>query len=285
MANFAAAMKMDARPRGARALCSGVDTHAHVIRRGYRMVKDRRYTPDYDAPVEDYLAMLDGNGLTHGLLVQPSFYGTDNACLLDALRAGGAQLRGVAVVDPDIGEHEMWSLEALGIVGVRLNLIGKPVPKFDAEPWPAFFRRAAALGWHVEVQCPAAGLPAALAPMLACGVNVVVDHFALPDPLRGVRDPAFQEFLQMGKRRPVFVKISAHYRAGAPSIALAAYPLLRDAFGVDRLLWGSDWPHTNFEHAQDYAANHDFLLRMVPDPEERATILIDNPWGLCRFEG
>ena len=37
----------------ARALCSGVDSHAHVIRRGYRMVNDRRYTPDYDATVEE----------------------------------------------------------------------------------------------------------------------------------------------------------------------------------------------------------------------------------------
>ena len=179
----------------------------------------------------------------------------------------------------------MWSLEALGIVGVRLNLIGKPIPDFASGPWPRFFTRAAALGWHVEVQCPAAGLPAVLAPMLARGVTVVVDHFALPDPLRGVKDPAFQAFLLMGRWRSIFVKISAHYRAGAPSIALAAYPLLRDAFGVDRLLWGSDWPHTNFEHAQDAASNHEFLLRMIPDAEERATILIDNPWGLCRFEG
>ena len=49
--------------------------------------------------------------------------------------------------------------------------------------------------------------------------------------------------------------------------------------------WGSDSPHTNFEHAQDYESNHAFLRRMVPDAEERATILIDNPWELCRFAG
>ena len=269
----------------ARALCSGVDSHAHVIRRGYRMVNDRRYTPDYDATVEEYLARLDANGMSHGLLIQPSFYGTDNACMLEALRRGGSQLRGVAVVDADISEHEMWSLDALGVVGVRLNLIGKEAPRFDAEPWPGLFRRAAKLAWHIEVQCPAAALPGVLEPILACGVSVVVDHFALPDPLRGARDPAFQAFLDYGRRRAIFVKISAHYRAGAESVARAAYPMLRDAFGLDRLIWGSDWPHTNFEHAQDYAANRAFLERLVPIAAERAAILIDNPWALFRFAG
>ena len=270
---------------GVRALCTGVDAHAHVIRRGYRMVKDRRYTPDYDATVEQDLANLDAHGISHGLLVQPSFYGTDNGCLLDALRVGGAQLKGVAVVDPDISEHEMWSLEAMGIVGVRLNLIGKEIPRFDAGPWPAFLRCAAKLSWHVEVQCPAAKLPGVIEPILASGVDLVIDHFALPDPLRGVNDPAFRAFLAYGRRRSVWVKISAHYRAGAESVALAAYPMLRDAFGLTRLIWGSDWPHTNFEHAQDYAANRAFLQRMVPDAAERAVILIDNPWSLFRFAG
>lgn len=270
---------------GIRALCSGVDSHAHVIRRSYRMVKERRYTPAYDASVEDYLAHLDANGMSHGLLVQPSFYGTDNSCMIDALRIGGAQLRGVAVVDPDISEHEMWSLEAQGVVGVRLNLIGKELPQFDTEPWPAFFRRAAKLNWHVEVQCPSASLPAILDPVLACGVDVVVDHFALPDPLRGAADPAFAGFLGYGRRRSIWVKVSAHYRAGAESVALAAYPMLRDAFGLNRLIWGSDWPHTNFEHAQDYALARAFLQRLVPEASERAVILIDNPWSLFRFAG
>ncbi len=269
----------------ARGLCSGVDSHAHVIQRGYRMAKDRRYTPDYDATAEDYLSRLDANGMSHGLLVQPSFYGTDNSCMLDALRVGGEQLRGVAVVDPQISEHDMWSLEAQGIVGVRLNLIGKEIPRFDADPWPTFFRRAAKLNWHVEAQCPSAKLPSVLEPMLACGVDVVVDHFALPDPLRGAGDPAFQAFLAYGRRRSIWVKISAHYRAGAQSVALAAYPMLRDSFGVGRLIWGSDWPHTNFEHAQDYASNRAFLETLVPDAEERSMILIDNPWALFRFAG
>ena len=270
---------------GVRAVCTGVDAHAHVIRRGYRMVRDRRYTPDYDATAEQYLAHLDANGLSHGLLVQPSFYGTDNACLLDALRIGGAQLKGVAVVDPDISAHEMWSLDALGIVGVRLNLIGREIPRFDAEPWPAFFRRAAKLAWHVEVQCPAAKLPGVMDPILASGVDMVIDHFALPDPLRGANDPAFRDFLGYGRRRRVWVKVSAHYRAGPESVALNAYPMLRDAFGLTRLIWGSDWPHTNFEQAQDYAAARGFFERMVPDAAERAVILIDNPWALCRFTG
>ena len=278
-----AAPPLTAPPVASPKKCSGIDSHAHVIRRGYRMVRDRRYTPDYDATAEDYLANLDANGMSHGVLVQPSFYGVDNTCLLDALRVGGEQLRGVAVVDPDISEHDMWSLDVLGIVGARLNLIGKEIPDFSAGPWPTFFRRAAELNWHIEVQCPSAQLPMALGPMCAAGVNVVVDHFALPDPTLGAKDPAFAAFLAYGRHSAIWIKISAHYRAGAQSVALAAYPRLRDAFGVNRLVWGSDWPHTNFEHAQDYAANREFLHRMVPDAAERSAILVDNPWSLFRF--
>ena len=57
---------------------TGIDTHAHVFARGLTLAEGRRYAPDYDAPVEDYLRRLDENGLSHGVLVQPSFLGTDS---------------------------------------------------------------------------------------------------------------------------------------------------------------------------------------------------------------
>ena len=62
---------------------TGIDTHAHVFARGLTLAEGRRYAPDYDAPVEDYLRRLDENGLSHGVLVQPSFLGTDNGFMLD----------------------------------------------------------------------------------------------------------------------------------------------------------------------------------------------------------
>src|SRR5258708_22274183 len=69
------------------AIASSVDTHAHVFERGLPMPDARRYAPDEDALLGTYLHHLDTHGMAHGVLVQPSFLGTDNSYLLQALRA------------------------------------------------------------------------------------------------------------------------------------------------------------------------------------------------------
>jgi predicted TIM-barrel fold metal-dependent hydrolase len=77
---------------------------------------------------------------------------------------------------------------------------------------------------------------------------------------------------------------SAPYRNGAAGedFAKTAYPLLRNAYGLDRLLWGSDWPHTQFEKAQSYAKNLRFIDGLIVDQSERAQVLA-SPRSLCRF--
>ena len=87
---------------GPKAVFTGIDTHAHVFTQDMQMIEGRRYTPAYDALIADYSAMLDDNGLSHGVLVQISFLGTDNSYLLRTLRQEPARLRGIVVVDPGI---------------------------------------------------------------------------------------------------------------------------------------------------------------------------------------
>src|SRR5688572_33484821 len=82
------------------------DTHAHVIDHRYPFADGRDYTPD-PASLEDYLAMLDRNGIERGVLVQPSFYGFDNRCLLDALDRADGRLVGVIVPDPETPSREL----------------------------------------------------------------------------------------------------------------------------------------------------------------------------------
>ena len=101
---------MSAVPRFA--IASSVDTHAHVFERGLPMPDVRRYAPDADASLATYLQHLDTHGLAYGVLVQPSFLGTDNSHLLQALRAAPARLRGVAVVDPAIDAPGLQALAA-----------------------------------------------------------------------------------------------------------------------------------------------------------------------------
>lgn len=262
-----------------------IDTHAHVFHRELKLAPGRRYAPDYDAPLSLYLEQLDHNGTTNGVLVQPSFLGTDNSYLVDCLKQTGGRLRGIAVVDPAVPADELRALDKVGIVGIRLNLVGQPLPDLAASEWKGLLANVKALGWQVEIQRNAADL-ALLAPqLLDRGVTVVLDHYALPDPRLGVTDPGFQSVLKLGATRNVWVKISAPYRNGpaGESFAREAYPLLRSAYGLDRLLWGSDWPHTQFESHITYDKMWAFVDVLLPDAADRKQVLVDTPAKLFRF--
>ncbi len=264
-----------------------IDCHAHVFTRDLPLAGERRYAPDYDASIAQYLAMLDANGMSHGVLIQPSFLGTDNRYLLEALRTAPRRLRGIAVVAPESGLPALQELAGQGIVGIRLNLIGKPDPAFDAPEWRQFLERVAGLGWQVEVQAEAARLPALLPPLLAAGGDVVLDHFGKPAPALGVEDPGFRYLLSAGKSRRLWVKLSAPYRNGPQGrqIALAAIPLLKGSLGLDRLVWGSDWPHTQFEGKADPVSARQALDAWLPDVTERRIVLAEAPAHLFRFVG
>lgn len=246
------------------------------------MVAGRRYSPDYDALVEQYLAQLDRHGMSHGVLIQPSFLGTDNSFMVDALRRHPQRLRGVAVVEPEISEAELDELAAAGVVGIRLNLIGKSLDDYESARWQDFFGRLAARGWQVEIQRGFDDLAQIVPVILASGVTVVVDHFGLPsgEPQAG------EGFLALlASAAPLWVKVSAAYRSQSdlPRAQALLAQLREAAGGIDRLLWGSDWPNTQFETQTSYDAQFRFLEGLLPDAEERRRILVDNPARLFGF--
>lgn len=261
-----------------------IDTHAHVFHRGLKLASGRRYAPDYDAPLALYLEQLDRNGMTNGVLVQPSFLGTDNSYLVGCLKRARGRLRGIAVVDPAVSADDLRALDRAGVVGIRLNLVGQPQPDLANAEWKAVLANVKSMGWQVEVQRKASDLAVLVPQLLDHGVTVVLDHYALPDPKLGVDDSGFQSVLKLGATRNVWVKTSAPYRNGAAGedFAKQAYPLLRAAYGLDRLLWGSDWPHTQFEATQAYAKNRQFLDRLIVDPSERSQVLA-SPYQLFHF--
>lgn len=261
---------------------TGIDTHAHVFHRQLPFVPERRYTPDYDAHPEEFMAIFRQNGLSHGVIIPISILGTNNDYTLECIRASGGRLRGLAVIDPEKDVGKIDGLATRGIVGIRLNLIGKPVPRVNEGAWRELLPVCRRLRWQVEVYDDAKRLPSLLGGLVDAGVNVVVDHFGKPDARLGVEDPGFKYLLGLGKTRQVWVKLSAPYRS-SDAIAAQAAPLLRQAFGADRLLWGSDWPHTGFEGKVKYAALRGQLDAWIPDRAERNIVLIDTPASLFRF--
>ena len=273
--------------RARTASVTAIDCHAHVFRRDLPMPDRRRAPSGYDATIDDYLGMLDAHGMSHGVLIQPSFLGTDNSYLLAALRAHPDRLRGVAVVEPGIAGAKLQAMADAGVVGIRLNLIGLPTPDVGSPAWVELLHGLRDLRWQVEVHQVAGKLEPVLEPLLAADLDVVVDHFGRPDAALGVDDPGFRYLLSTGRSRRVWVKLSGAYRNGAQgggeATALAAMPLLKASHGLDRLVWGSDWPHTLFERTADYTTQRRLLDAWLPDARERHIVLADTPAALFRF--
>ncbi|MDY7559683.1 amidohydrolase family protein [Pseudomonas sp. 10B1] len=263
----------------------GVDAHAHVFSRALSMAWARRYSPGYDATLDQYLTYLRVSGLSHGVLVQPSFLGTDNSYLLSALQQAPIQLRGVAVVDTGISREMMMSMAEQGIVGIRLNLMGQALPDFTDPKWKSLLSQVSALGWHVELHRDVEDLPMLLSALMAYDCKIVIDHFGRPDALLGVEQPAFAQLLELGLSGRVWLKVSGIYRLGGDlrqnlTFAQEAMPLLIRAFGTKRLVWGSDWPHTQFEGQMDYGSAVEQRRQLGWSAQVEQAILVDAPRSL-----
>ena len=122
-------MGIDALPRREDALADvpfppplACDCHVHVIgpKARFPLSPMRRYTP-MDAPVRELAAMLGRLGLERVVLVQPSFYATDNACMIDAMARLPAA-RGVAVLAPQTSPATLDALHEQGVRGLRVNI-------------------------------------------------------------------------------------------------------------------------------------------------------------------
>jgi len=162
-------------------LITAIDSHAHVFSRGLNLASERRYAPSYDAPLGDYLGQLQGHGFSHGVLVQPSFLGTDNRYLLSALQTVPGQLRGVVMLEQDVERETLEEMAGLGVRGVRLNLMGQALPDLRARPWQTLLERIGEQGWHLELHRQVADIPALVRALEPYGLNLVVDHFGRPD--------------------------------------------------------------------------------------------------------
>lgn len=247
-----------------------IDGHAHVFERRLQLAQARRYAPDYDATLADYLAQLDEHGLSHGVLVQPSFLGTDNRYLLDTLAQAPERLRGVVVVDPETPAQALQRMHALGVRGVRLNLVGRELIDLGEARWQGFFEVLNSLGWHVELHRQLEDIPLLIKPLLAAGCKVVVDHFGRADARLGLDQPGFAQLLTLGREGNVWVKVSALYRLGGSQgeqqvFAERAMAALREHLGANRLLWGSDWPHTQHEQQVNFGQALATMHRIAND--------------------
>jgi predicted TIM-barrel fold metal-dependent hydrolase len=279
---------MNPMPDTPAATITGIDAHAHVFTHTLDLAAERRYAPGYDATLAQYLGTLHAHGLSHGVLVQPSFLGTDNSYLLSALRQAPDRLRGVVVLAPDVSPAVLNDLAGQGVVGVRLNLMGKALPDVRDPAWKGFFGRIADLGWHVELHRQVEDLPGLVSQLLPFGARLVIDHFGRPEARLGVHQPGFSRLLELGLNEQVWLKVSGIYRLGgadaqALGFARDALPLLEQSFGEQRLVWGSDWPHTQHEQDMDFPTAVVQLHALGCSTQRLQALLVDAPRVLFGF--
>jgi predicted TIM-barrel fold metal-dependent hydrolase len=261
-----------------------IDCHAHVMRRDAPLAPDRHSAPKRDCTVEEYLSVLDANGISHGVLTAPSFYGTDNSLLLDALDHAKGRLRGTIIVDPGIDRASLAAMGARGAVGIRLNWVRRStLPDVSAPSYRQLFANVRDLDWHVEIYLEGPFLAKLLPAIRDSGAKVVVDHFGSPDPARGVACAGFQAVLDGVRASNTFVKLSAPYRQGGADPQRYVDALL-DAGGPQRLVWASDWPFVSHEEEIGYRDCVQWLTDWVPDDATRRIILADTPAGLFGFD-
>src|SRR5271165_1675517 len=262
------------------------DCHLHIVGppEQYPHVPKRSYTP-VEAHAEDYCNVTAALRLEHAVVVQPSFYGTDNRCTCDAVLASNGRWRGVAVVDPAISEAELTQLHEAGFRGVRINLLFKG--GLAMEFLEQIARLIQPLDWHVQLLVDGRDLPE-LAPRLRkLTVPFVVDHMGHMPTSVGVQHPGFQTLLQLA-REGCWVKLSGPYRiSGQPypydDVVPFAHALVEAA--PARMVWGTDWPHPAVSVPIPRGGDlMDLVPIWIPDAETRHRVLVENPARLYGFK-
>ena len=263
------------------------DCHMHIFDPRFAPSPHWKHVPP-DAPVATYRKLQERLGTSRTVVVQPSTFGIDNRCTLDALSRLGEEARGVAVIEPEVADAELERMHALGVRGVRVNFV---TPQSWGVTTAARLRetanRVSPLGWHVQVFMTADQIVQAHAVLRSLPTVLVIDHLGqMPQPA-GVAHSAFGAICKLLERGRTFVKLSGAYmgtRVGAPTYAdNSSVARAYVAAAPDRVVWGSDWPHTTETEKPDDADLFDLLLDWAPDDEARRRILVDNPARLYDF--
>lgn len=259
-----------------------IDSHAHVFSATAPAVSGARYRPSYGADPADWRGLWAKAGITHGVVVQPSFFGADNREMLDTVAADPEHLRGVAVVTPLVDAPTLARFHAQGVRAIRLNLKGlESYAVYSASNWHDLYSRVAKIGWHVEVFVDVGRLSEIASAFEGTDVPVVFDHFGSPGSQPKSVDATFASVRSLVRARDVYVKFSGSYRlAGGDPKSLAARWL--DAVGPSRVVWGSDWPWTAHEAGRDYGRIRADLDEWV-DSRVATAALWDNAARLYAF--
>jgi predicted TIM-barrel fold metal-dependent hydrolase len=278
------------------------DCHTHMFGdpKQFPFAADRVYTPE-PASIAEMRALHRALRMDRVVVVQPSVYGTDNTCTLDAVRQLGSRARAIAVIDDATSSAALDAMHQAGARGIRINL----ATSNQTSPAVAHRRLQRAIEqlkdrrWHIQIYTTLPVISAIADQVMASPIPIVFDHFGGAQASLGTGQPGFDALLGLVRSGKAYVKISGAYRSSSlrPEYADAA-PLAKSliAANAQRVLWGSDWPHPDSGRADGRTpADIAPLLQIddgrllnqlpvwAPDAALRKTILVDNPARLYGY--
>jgi predicted TIM-barrel fold metal-dependent hydrolase len=265
-----------------------IDSHVHVVDpAAFPAPPGPGYKPAASdiGTAADLRRVLAEHAIDRAVIVQLSGYGTDNACILDAVARSNGAWRAVVSVGEAFTDAELDSLQTAGAAGVRFNVtnLGPAALTRQSRLLDAMAER----GWVAQVQVSAKELET-FAPLLErVRAPLLFDHLGLPAVGAGMADRGFQRLLAFG-RAGAYIKLSGAFRV---SRCPFPYPeldpfveCLLDAFVPTQRVWGSDWPFTGLAIKPRYAETLAMLKRWLPDTDERRMACVDVPARLFGFE-
>jgi predicted TIM-barrel fold metal-dependent hydrolase len=277
------------------------DCHTHIfgdIRR-FPLWPGRVYTPEPASP-DEMRELHRALHMQRVVIVNPSVYGTDNSATLFGIKARGANARGVAVIDDQTPDSDLDRMARQGIRAIRLNLAtaGQIDPAIARQRFQEAVKLVQQRAWHIQMYTTLEVISGIRDLVQASPVPVVFDHFGGAQAALGVHQPGFADLAGLVKSGQAYVKISGAYRSSTQPDYADVKPLAQMliAANVDRIVWGTDWPHPNStpqagHKATDvtplYQVDDGQLLNLLPvwapDAAVRKKILVENPARLYGF--
>jgi len=279
------------------------DSHTHIFGDPVRFPfwSGRTYTPPR-ADVADWESIHRTLGMDRGVLVQPSVYGTDNRCTLDAIGRLGGRARGVAVIAEAASAAELDALHQGGVRGIRVNLetFGIGDPAAASARLRHSLEQLAHRPWHVQLFVRSSIISTLESVVVDSPLPIVFDHFGGVRADAGLNDAGFQTLVRLVRSGKAYVKVSGAYRASAsgPPDYADVRPFARALIDAnpERVIWGSDWPHPDSRLREgaralaispnlqiDDVATLNQLAVWAPDAAIRRAILVENPARLYGF--
>lgn len=268
-----------------------IDCHAHILDPArFPYGKDIAYKPAGQeiGTLTQLTQVMKTYGVRHLLLVQPnSGYGSDNRCMLDAIRRHGDLFKGVAIAGMDAELEALRDLKRQGVVGIAFN------PTFHGtgyyETAASLIEKLAELDMFLQLQCEHDQLLMFLPWIERIPVRVLIDHCGRPTAGAGVDQPGFRALLKIAGTGRVHVKLSGYAKfAETPYPFEDTWPFVRalvDAYTLDRCMWASDWPYLRAPERQDYGPLVGLVEHLFPDPDDRRRLLWETPSRLFGFGG